>query len=279
MNNPTLKKPKNDVLSELTKRIELGNKLLISEHATELERTKKKLEEDKWYAYNEKYLRACFSNASIAEDYRHARIGSHQLNARINTSENTIHNNSIYKQISKLESIIECIDIFESNSTEHPSKQRPTSRSIFIVHGHDTLLKTQVENFLHRLNLKPIILSTQANSGKTVIEKFETNAERTSFAIILLTADDYAYPKNKPNEIKDRGRQNVVLELGYFWGKLGRENICVLYDEGVELPSDLNGFVYILTNNVDSWEKKLTQEISKAGIAIDYSKLYEPETI
>jgi len=156
--------------------------------------------------------------------------------------------------------------------------ERPISRNVFIVHGHDSLLRAQVENFLRKLNLTPIILSNQVNEGKTVIEKFETHAEKTSYAIILLTADDIAHAKNKPDEIKTRGRQNVILELGYFWGKLGRKNVCILYDDGVEMPSDLHGFVYIPTNNTDTWEKNLAQEISNSGMYVDFNKLYKAET-
>jgi len=63
------------------------------------------------------------------------------------------------------------------------------------------------------------------------------------FAVVVPTPDDVE--GSSTDALKPRARQNVVLELGFFWGKLRRSDVCVLYKEGVELPSDLGGLVYV----------------------------------
>lgn len=141
------------------------------------------------------------------------------------------------------------------------------------MHGHDSLAKTEVARIIEKLGLEAIILHEQANQGKTVIEKFERDASQVQFAIILLTPDDVGYPKNKQDDAKPRARQNVILELGYFSGILGRSNICVLYKEGVEIPSDYLGVVYIPYDKADAWKLGLGRELKQAGMAIDMNKL------
>jgi hypothetical protein len=95
------------------------------------------------------------------------------------------------------------------------------SRRIFVVHGHDHGHKETVARFLGKLDIEPIILHEQADRGKTVIEKFEAHAADVRCAVVILTADDVAHPKANPEQKEFRARQNVILELGYFVGKLG----------------------------------------------------------
>jgi len=154
-------------------------------------------------------------------------------------------------------------------------KKAPASKSnrVFIVHGHDSLPKIDVARTLEKLGLEAIILHEQANEGKTIIEKFERDASQVNFAIVIFSPDDLGYPKNKPEEIKHRARQNVILELGYFSGILGRKNVCVLYNGEVEIPSDYLGVVYIEMNNTDSWKFELSKELKQAGLKVDLNKL------
>lgn len=144
--------------------------------------------------------------------------------------------------------------------------------TIFIVHGHDEALKQQVARFVERLGFNAIILHEQANKGNTIIEKIEECADTTSFAIILYTGCDKGTTKNS-DELKPRARQNVVFEHGYFVGKLGRNHVCCLYEEGVELPSDLNGIIYIPADKNLSWQTTIAKEMKAVGLAIDMNKL------
>lgn len=121
----------------------------------------------------------------------------------------------------------------------------PSSRRIFVVHGHDHGSKEAVARFLAKVDLEPIILHEQADKGKTIIEKFVAHAADAQCTVVILTTDDIASPKINPEQKELRARQNVVFELGFFVGKLGRERTFALVEKGVALPSDIHGVVYI----------------------------------
>ena len=142
------------------------------------------------------------------------------------------------------------------------------SRNVFLVHGHDDAMKESVARFLEKLDLRPIILHEQPNKGRTVIEKFEAHSD-VGFAVVLLTPDDVGGLASSPDKLSRRARQNVILELGYFIGKLGRAKVCALYKEGVEIPSDIHGVLYVPYDAGNGWRLKLASEIKAAGLAVD----------
>lgn len=144
-------------------------------------------------------------------------------------------------------------------------------KSVFIVHGHDDSLKTNVENVLMKLGLEPIVLAQQPNEGDTIFDKFEKNGSRADYAIILLTADDKGKAKDEKC-YNFRARQNVIFEMGYFVAKLGRKNICYLYEKDVEIPSDLKGIAYVSIKG-DKWPFELVNELKTRGFDVSADKL------
>jgi predicted nucleotide-binding protein len=155
------------------------------------------------------------------------------------------------------------------------SQVAATLDRIFIVHGHDNEMKEAVARAVSTLGLEPIILHEQPNEGKTIIEKFEKHAD-VGFAIVLLSPDDKAYAKaSGPATARFRARQNVVLELGYFAGKLGRSRVFSLHRGGadLELPSDIAGVVYSQFDANGQWKFSLAQELRAAGYNVDANKL------
>lgn len=158
-------------------------------------------------------------------------------------------------------------------TTSSTKKTIINSNKVFVVHGHDSFAKIDVARTIEKLKLEAIILHEQANEGKTIIEKFERDASQVKAAVIILTPDDIGYPKNKPTEQKARARQNVILELGYFSGVLGRSNVCVLYKNEIEIPSDYLGVVYINMDLEGSWKFKLAKELKQTGLPVDLNNL------
>jgi len=136
------------------------------------------------------------------------------------------------------------------------------------VHGHDGELKQEVARNLEHLGLSPIILHEKTNGGKTIIEKFEKESN-VGFAIVLLTPDDLGGANGQPQY--PRARQNVIMELGYFIGKRGRDRVCVLKRGEIEPPSDILGVVW--TDYADDWRLKLAPELDNAGFDFDLNKL------
>jgi predicted nucleotide-binding protein len=155
------------------------------------------------------------------------------------------------------------------------SQPSPTSNTgkVFIVHGHDHGVKEAVARFVENLGLEPIILHEQPNEGRTVIEKFEEHAV-ADFAIVLFTPDDIGHSTKKPDEAKPRARQNVVLELGYFMGKLSRKRVALLQvSDDIEIPSDYVGVLYLPLDGAGAWKFLLAKEMSAGGMSIDMNKI------
>lgn len=149
------------------------------------------------------------------------------------------------------------------------------NRKVFVVYGHDDIARTQLEAMLRRWDLDPIILDQQASGGQAIIEKLEECGSDVGYAIVLATPDDEGKAKSETN-YRSRVRQNVVLELGMFLAKLGREKVAILLKEApdFERPSDIQGLVYIpFQNKVDEVAISLIRELTRQGYSIDATRI------
>jgi len=149
----------------------------------------------------------------------------------------------------------------------------PLSRRVFIVHGHDDGARETVARFLEKIDFEPIILHEQASRNRTVIEKIETHRE-VGFAVVLLTPDDEGCVKGGKPE--PRARQNVLLELGYFMGHLGRDKVCALKRGELDIPSDFAGVVWVSMDAGNGWKQSLGQELEAAGHEVNWNKVMRP---
>jgi len=173
---------------------------------------------------------------------------------------------------------------------------QPLSKNVFIVHGHDDEPKLELARMLEKLGLNPIILSEQPNKGRTIIEKLEQETLDIGYAFVILTPDDKGcncevfeelmeeIRKEKQignirigssegqrlaGEVFSRARQNVILELGYFVGKIGRNRVCCLYTGDIELPSDIHGVIFKKFNvSVKECYKGIIEELKAIGYDI-----------
>jgi predicted nucleotide-binding protein len=159
---------------------------------------------------------------------------------------------------------------FESGTQEAEELQ---PKSVFVIHGHDEGTKEKVARFLEKVGLSVVILHEQVNRGLTILEKFERFAANAGFAVALFTPDDIGYPMASEKNKQPRARQNVVLELGYFIGKLGRDKVFILHKGSVELPSDIFGVVYAPVDESNGWQLTLARELRAAGYDIDLNKI------
>lgn len=137
---------------------------------------------------------------------------------------------------------------------------------VFIVHGRDDLSKQELKNYLQNtLKLgEPIILHERPSLGRTILEKFEDEATNADLVFVLLTPDDTVYDSSTPNPLKRRARQNVIFEMGYFLAKLDRKGgrVLLLHKGELELPSDIQGIVYIdITNGIEAAGEKIRTEL------------------
>jgi predicted nucleotide-binding protein len=180
------------------------------------------------------------------------------------------------KAIAILEGIMqrlkeELTDVPEEQSIQPPKRLTESSRRIFLVHGHDEAGREAIARFVEKIGFEAIILHEQANQGRTIIEKVEAHSD-VGFAVVLLTPDDKGCKAG--GDLQPRPRQNVLLELGYFIGRLGRARVCALKHGEMELPTDFAGIVWEpFELMAGGWKTKLGKELEAAGFEIDWNKV------
>ena len=160
-------------------------------------------------------------------------------------------------------------DLAMAGETDKPAADRPDPAPsnlepvIFVVHGRDGPAKTEVARLIERAGLRVVILHEQANAGRTLIEKFEAHGGAAGFAVALLTPDDVG--GTNADDLQPRARQNVIGEMFWFAGRLGRDRVCALKKGDLELPSDITGIGYTEMDDRGAWKAELLRELAAAG--------------
>jgi predicted nucleotide-binding protein len=146
-------------------------------------------------------------------------------------------------------------------------------QNVFIVHGHDNDMKVNVARTIEKLGLVPIILHEKPDKGRTIIEKIQDYSD-VGFAIVLLSPDDVGYARDG-GEPRSRARQNVVLELGFFLGLLGRSRVLALFkqDSEFEMPTDYSGVLFKAYDAAGGWKMALCGELQAAGLKVDANRI------
>jgi predicted nucleotide-binding protein len=146
-----------------------------------------------------------------------------------------------------------------------PVPSPTASRLVFIIHGHEELNLLRLQKKLKDAwDLDSVVLKEKPGKGRTLIEKFEEEAQAATFSIALLSPDDLV---TKKGEMYPQARPNVVFELGWFYGRLGRERVCILLKEGTKIHSDLDGISRIeFKDSVEEAAPQLEGELKAAGL-------------
>jgi predicted nucleotide-binding protein len=153
--------------------------------------------------------------------------------------------------------------------------------SVFVVHGHDEGLLSEVVEFVTALNIRPIVMKEVGGATVSLIQTFFEIGGAAKFAIVLLSPDDlgasrlqYDHPRGGTHALKYRSRQNVVLELGYFYGLLGWGKVFVLEKAprdpvpDFERPSDLNGVLFDRFDAQGRWKDIIRRKLANSGFKI-----------
>ena len=232
-----------------------------------------------WDLLTKNFLSKAFGsfspNVSAVVDI--GRFGSFPMNAGPEWWES--HNaKTLSSKVSRLLGLVELLqtEISLSGGTselcEEPAEPEVPphhSRRVFLVHGHHDGLLHEAARYLEKLKLQPVVLREQPSSGRTIIEKFVDFSDVT-YAVVLLTPDDRGgMIKDAFEAQRPRSRQNVILELGYFLGKLGRNRVTALYMGDVEIPSDYSGVAFVGVDERGAWRLELARELKAAGLDID----------
>ncbi|MCL9794053.1 TIR domain-containing protein, partial [Frankia sp. AgKG'84/4] len=187
---------------------------------------------------------------------------------------------TVEDKVNRLSSIKDTLDLFretqEVGTVPHLENSGGVAnpQKIFLVHGRNDAARLEVQHFVERVTrLDVVVLADRPSQGQTIIEKLEGHFENSAFAVVLMTADDEGRLRGG-GELQFRARQNVVLELGMAVAKLGRRNVAVLYEDGVEMPSDYYGVVFTPFDSGGGWKLKLVGELRSAGIEADANAIF-----
>ena len=206
-------------------------------------------------------LEKFFSTRDEASRFQ-ARVILAGLNRRITPAE------QVHLFIAEVANVTKRLDVYDEPSASGVAPTPPgadstaptVSKRVFVVHGHDHAMRDAVARFVDReLSLEAVSLGEQPDEGAPIIEKFEKHGQQAGFALALLSPDDSCGDTH-------RARQNVIFELGYFVGRLGRRHVRALYQDGVEIPSDLQGVLYIPYDAHGGWKTKLRKEMEAVGL-------------
>jgi hypothetical protein len=270
---PALRVPRSEAAEKIQAQINEGEALLTQQPRSEPELESLQEKERIWSDYNKELLAQLFTSAAIADEYS-AFVGGVYSTQPSFVDLVGYWRDDVQTSLTRLRSIYRRLELFPVPEGVLPARRNPTSRGagIFVVHGRNNEAKETVARFFERLGLEVTILHEQPDRGRTIIEKFEDNAS-VGYAVVLLTGDDLGTSRSSPNDLKPRARQNVLLELGYFLGTLGRTHVCALREEGVEIPSDLSGVLYVPFDAAGAWKLRLATEIKAVGIDVDLNRV------
>jgi len=222
-----------------------------------------------WHDYNQHLLGLLLSRNDVLQAYLRA---TYRLTPPRAPGGGGGLLDGLKTEIRELEAVAERLGVAPLLLPPEAAGPEAPRRTVLLVHGRNVAVKETVARFLMKLGLEPILLDEQAAHGRTLMEKLEAYS-RVSFAVVLLTADDIGALVSERRTLRPRARQNVIFELGFSIANLTRRRVCALYEEGVELPSDLHGVEYQALDAAGAWKSRLARELHAAGLEFDPMKV------
>lgn len=131
------------------------------------------------------------------------------------------------------------LEVYSNMRIGENYEKKEKSHRIFISHGRSDQWRNLQAYIEKDLEYQTLELAQQANLGRTILQKLYEEAKKCSLAVIVMTGDDIT------NENEIRARENVMHEIGFFQGFYGLENVILLHESGVNIPSNIHGLVYI----------------------------------
>ncbi|MEX8546842.1 MAG: TIR domain-containing protein, partial [Mucilaginibacter sp.] len=133
---------------------------------------------------------------------------------------------------------------------------------VFVGHGRSKLWAVVQIYLKDDLNLKTLTFEDESRTGETIINVLEEFLNKTSFAVLIMTAED------ETSDGKTRARQNVIHEAGLFQGRLGFDKVIILKQEGVEEFTNIAGLQYIPFSNdkIEQTFYDLQRKFKKLGL-------------
>jgi predicted nucleotide-binding protein len=160
---------------------------------------------------------------------------------------------------------------------QHEAPATARTRDVYLAHGRDEKWKQAVEHLLEQAGEHEIkIVNRRASERARLTEELREDAPGSHYAVVLLTADDVGGARLESDTepyFSTRAHQEVIFEMGFLVAALSPGRVCVLYEDGVELPCDLEGLSHVRLDLAGTWQPKLLLHLRRAGFDYDMNKL------
>jgi len=160
---------------------------------------------------------------------------------------------------------------------EAPRPATARAHRLFLAHGRDDRWKEAVEHLLAQAGTEEVtILNDHPEERVKLLEHIGEQPGGSRYAIVLLTADDIGAIRLESAEepyFTTRPSQRVVFEMGFLIAALTPGRVCVLYEDGVELPYELTGISHVRLDLAGTWQPKLLLALCRAGFDYDLNRL------
>jgi len=156
--------------------------------------------------------------------------------------------------------------LLNSKKVEALSLKQVQRENVFIIHGREEAKWRELQSILEKeFHLNPIILEEKPDAGcNTIIEKFENYAQECKYAIAVFTPDDEVTFEKKTYL---QTRPNVIYEIGWFCGRLGRSQVMLLLKEGTSIFSNFDGIIQKrFINNITEKIMEIRRDLVNSGI-------------
>jgi len=199
---------------------------------------------------------------------------SHQIVGEVNDGITNSVGSPSFKTVENILSVVRAAITRFTRSPELLVRKKSEDslrhrENVFVIHERDEAKWRELKDILKsELRLNPIILLEQPDAGcRTVIEKFERYAQTCSYAIAVFTPDDEV---RAGAETYLQARPNVIYELGWFCGRLGRSAAMLLLKEGTSLFSDFGGIIQKrFAQDICEKSTEIKRDLVAAGILDD----------
>jgi predicted nucleotide-binding protein len=139
----------------------------------------------------------------------------------------------------EIESVFAILEAGKATCQLPVAAKPPTAPVVFIGHGRSAQWRDLKDHLLEKHGYRVEAYETGARAGHTIRDILEDMVRKSSFAVLVLTAED------EQADGQYRARQNVIHEAGLFQGRLGFARAIMLLEENVEEFSNVQGVQYI----------------------------------
>ena len=245
-------------------------------------RTVRELESEwtKLDTYLGELLKRSFSTQEVFQEYQNS------LSIRMVTDDPGTHLAAVEEHVREMRDFCEGLEqrlhFFEpatEATVDKPPDPAPIGSAVLLVHGRDHAMRDSVRIFLEGLDAEVTVLEDTPNMGRHLIEKFEDETDKVDFVVALASGDDEGRLRielaneNEVPTMEARARQNVIFEIGYAFGRLGRGRSAVIHGRGVRMPSDVDGLAYIPYSG--DWKIRLARELNAGGLPLSFERIVE----